>query len=122
MDTTTHIFETEREGDTIILIPIHDLSELEFAEIESAASSLLEWIELAQVKHVVIDFCKTDYFGSTALGFFTKMWKRVKSGAGRMALCNLSEHERDILKVTHLDKLWPIYNSRQKAVETVRNM
>jgi len=121
MDTTRLVFETERDGDTIILTPKHDLGELQFAEIESAASSVLEWIKLAQVKNVIIDFHKTDYFGSTALGFFTKLWKRVKIATGHMALCNVSEHEREILRITNLDRLWPICNSRDKAIEAVRN-
>jgi hypothetical protein len=29
------------------------------------------------IKNVVLDFHKTDYYGVTALGFFVKLWKKV---------------------------------------------
>lgn len=121
MTTTTKIFETERDGDTIILIPQCNLSELEYDNIESDAGSILEWIELSQVKHAVIDLNKTDYYGSTALGFFTKLWKRIKTRAGHMALCNVSAHEREILDITHLSRLWSICDSRDEAVRAVHD-
>jgi anti-anti-sigma factor len=68
---------------------------------------------------VVLDFRKTDYYGSTALGFFVKLWKRVRDRDGRMAFCGVSDHEREILRVTHLDGMWPICSSREEAVQAV---
>jgi anti-anti-sigma regulatory factor len=67
-----------------------------------------------------MDFCKTDYYGSTALGFFMKLWKRVKTQNGRMAFCNVSGHEKYILTVMNLDSLWPICSTRAEALAAVR--
>jgi hypothetical protein len=39
-----------------------------------------------------------------------------------MAFCNLSDHERDILQITHLDRLWPVYATRSEALEAVREL
>jgi hypothetical protein len=37
-----------------------------------------------------------------------------------MAFCGVSDHERDILKVTNLDGLWLICSSREEALKAVQ--
>jgi hypothetical protein len=36
-----------------------------------------------------------------------------------MAFCNVSAHEREILRATNLDQLWPICPSRSAALTAV---
>jgi hypothetical protein len=36
-----------------------------------------------------------------------------------LAFCNVSAHERELLTVTGLDTLWPIYPSREEAIRAV---
>jgi len=36
-----------------------------------------------------------------------------------MAFCNLSPHERDILAAVELDRLWPLCDSREEALQMV---
>jgi anti-anti-sigma factor len=57
---------------------------------------------------VVLDFSRTDFYGSTALASFVRLWKRASGHGGRMAFCCVSQHEREILAVTRLDSLWPV--------------
>ena len=116
---TTGAFEVEREGETVIVTPRMDLRELDYQEIEAGARDILRLLEDNAIKNVVLDFHKTDYYGSTALGFFVKLWKRIRDRDGRMAFAGLSEHEREILTVTHLDGLWPVCSSREEALKAV---
>ncbi len=107
-----NLFQMEREGDTLVVIPLVDLSELAFQEIEAGGRGLLELLDHTSVKNVIMDFYMTDYYGSSALGFFVKLWKRVSRCNGRMAFCNVSDYEKEILQTMRLDQLWPIYLSR----------
>ena len=115
------IFQVERAGETIVVIPLADLSELAYQEIAAGATEILELLDHAPVQNVVLDFCRTEYYGSTALGFFVKLWKRVSRRNGRMAFCNVSEHEKETLQIMKLDDLWPTYSSRREALEAVGN-
>jgi anti-anti-sigma factor len=117
--TAGAIFETEEQGDTVIVLPTADLRELDCQRIEAGASKIFELLTADPVKHVVLDFFRTDYYGSTALGLFLKLWKRVRDRQGGMAFCNVSEHERKILRVTKLDRLWPICTSRSEALQAL---
>jgi anti-anti-sigma factor len=118
--TAGGIFEIEQQDDTIIVVLAVDLRELEYQRIEEGARNILDLLNGTGIKHVVLDFHKTDYYGSTALGFFVKLWKRVRRRNGRMAFGNVSAHEKEILQITHLDHLWPICSSRIEALEAVR--
>lgn len=113
-------FEVERQGDVLIVTPTGDLRELDFAQIEAGAETILERIERETVRNVVVDFQGTDYYGSTALGVFVKLWKRLCCHGGKMAFCNLSRHEHEILEITRLNSLWPICRSREEALTAVR--
>ena len=114
------IFEVEHTGDTIIVVPVVDLRELNFLQLEAGAKRILDLLTSTGTKNVVMDFRKTDYYGSTALGFFVKLLKRVRERNGRMAFCNVSEHEKEILQITKLNQLWPICSSRIEALTAVR--
>jgi hypothetical protein len=63
---------------------------------------------------------KTGSYGSTALGFFVKRWKRGTGQNGRMAFCNVSDAEKEVLGITRLDRLWPVCPSRAEALEAVK--
>jgi anti-anti-sigma factor len=116
MATTNGVFEVEESGETLIITPQQDLSGLAFEGIEANGKAVLERLGREKFKNVVIDLHKTDYYGSSALGFFLKLWKRVRQQGGHMALCNISEHEKEILRVLKLDHLWSICASRQEAL------
>jgi anti-anti-sigma factor len=120
MATTKTLFELDQQGEILVITPTANLQELRYEEIEDAARDILQWLDRGQVKHVVLDFHQTDYYGSTALGFFIKLWKRVRSRNGNMAFCNVSNMEREILEVTKLSGLWPVCSSRAEALQAVR--
>lgn len=113
------VFEVEHVGETIVVMPTVDLRELDYQRIEEGAKSIFDLLSGSGVRNVVIDLARTDYYGSTALGFFLRLWKRVKTHGGHMALCNVSIHEREILEVTRLDHMWPICASRNEALRAV---
>jgi anti-anti-sigma factor len=114
------IFEIEQKDDTMIVVPNMDLRELAYKQIEEGARKVLDLLNGTDIKNVVLDFHKTDYYGSTALGLFVRVWKRVSRRNGRMVFCNVSEHEKEVLQITHLDQLWPVCSSRSEALAAVK--
>jgi stage II sporulation protein AA (anti-sigma F factor antagonist) len=119
MATATRLIEVERRGATLVLTPQQDLRELDYREIEAEGEELLRLADAPAVKNVVVDFSRTDYFGSTALGLLARLWKRVRARGGRLALCNVSAHESEIMEVAGLTSFWPIYPSQEDALAAV---
>jgi anti-anti-sigma factor len=113
------LFDIEREGDTLIVTPQANLRELAYPEIEEGAREVLALLESGAARNVIMDFHRTDYYGSSALEFFIRLWKRVRGRNGQLVFCRASSHELEVLKLINLDRLWPICRSRREALETV---
>lgn len=116
-----NIFAIDCSDDVIIVTPGGNLGEFVVSLVEQdAETTLTTFQEKHDCRHVIIDFCHTDYFGSSALGLFVRLWKRVRERGGRMALCNLSEHEIEVLKITRLNEFWPICKTLGEAKAIVQ--
>ncbi len=122
MAVISKFFAIERDGDLLVMIPQKDMRELDYDDIEADASQVSELVDKGEVKYVVIDFHKTDYFGSTAIGLFVKIWRRLREHDGELALCRLSKHQMDVLKATRLDSVWELCSSREEATVAVKKM
>lgn len=120
MTTAINICDVKRHEATVILTPTINLGELDYDEFEAAIEPSLEMLEGGDVRHVVIDFVHTDYFGSHTITSLLKLGKKVRSVGGKMALARTSLHEREILGAMALDKFWPTYSSREDAIEAVK--
>jgi anti-anti-sigma factor len=114
------LFDVERDGDILVVIPTSNLRESAYEALDEGAKRVFDLLAAEDIKGVVLDFHRTDYYGSTALGFFLRLWKRISSRGGHMAFCNVSEHEREILAVTRLDTLWPTCRTRLEALKAVK--
>ncbi|HLQ44731.1 MAG TPA: STAS domain-containing protein, partial [Planctomycetaceae bacterium] len=68
------------------------------------------------VPTVIFDLSQMVYFGSVFLALLLRCHKLVKSRGGELALCGVNTMGRELLRVTSLDTLWTIYNSREEAL------
>ena len=122
MTTAMSICDVERQEDIVILTPRVNLRELEYEDFEAAIAPTLKMLEGGSVRHVVVDFGHSDYFGSHTITSLLKLDKKTRTAGGRMALARMSLREREILEATALDTFWPMYSSREQATEAVRTL
>ncbi len=114
------IFSAECEGQTLIVSLLGNVSSLAEDEVRPELDALLEQLQQAELKHVVIDFEKVSYFGTTTLAAMHAIWRRVRDAHGKMVLCNLSTMGREILHVSGFHALWPIHTTREEALRAVK--
>src|SRR5258708_4599353 len=82
--------------------------------------SLIELADEAKQPLVVLDLSHTQFFGSSFIEVLFTLWKRLQSrGGGRFAICGLTPHCLDVLKITHLDTLWRLFPDRDEAVRSL---
>lgn len=117
MNGADRIFRIARQGQVVVVTPLRDLSEFEFQAIQG---ELREVAADPAARAVVVDFGRTDYLGSTALGMLGWLGQELKRRGGRLAFCNLSTHERDVFRVVGLAEFWPSFASLREAVAAVR--
>lgn len=113
------LFDTEARGEVLLVAAHEDVSGLAGHSRKEETDALLEQLAASGARHLVIDLEKVGYFGTHMLELMHVLWQKVRAGHGRMVLCNVSDVCREILGVSGFDTLWPIFNSREEALEAV---
>ncbi|HMB05033.1 MAG TPA: STAS domain-containing protein, partial [Isosphaeraceae bacterium] len=60
-----------------------------------------------------------DYFGSMFLALLLRCWKLVQMKGGEMVLAGVSDRAKELLRITSLDMVWPIYATRREAMDAL---
>jgi hypothetical protein len=86
MSQATAILEIEQKSEMLILKPVIELHDLDEWEMEEAVDELLERMDHSAVTDVFLDLHGTDVPHSQAPRLAVRMWKRVRSHGGSMAI------------------------------------
>lgn len=70
---------------------------------------------------VLADFTQVEYLDSTGIGFLIEIFTSVlNNAAGSFVLANLNRRVREVLELTRLANVMPIYSSEEAAFEALR--
>lgn len=70
---------------------------------------------------VVVDLSHTQFFGSSFIEALFRGWNKLKTRPEPMfVLCGLTSYCLEVLEVTNLNRLWPIYPDRESAVAALK--
>ncbi|MDP8264659.1 MAG: STAS domain-containing protein [Candidatus Aceula lacicola] len=68
-------------------------------------------------KKVVVDFSEVPYVDSSGLATLIEMFQRLKKIDGHLKLSHLDQKVKNIFEITKLNKLFEIYDLKEKAIE-----
>jgi anti-sigma B factor antagonist len=106
-----------RDGNVTVLELSSKCRLLEEVLLDAVGQELMQAAQAAVPPMVVIDLSRTEFFGSGFIEVLFRVWNRIQQKeGGRLALCALQPYCREVLEITHLDKLWPLYETRADAV------
>ena len=112
------LVEIEKRGD-ICLLRLHG----RFATGKDSGylRGKTDEIKNSNCSKVLADFSEVEYLDSTGIGFLIGIYTSVtKSPAGLFVLCNLNRRVREVLELTRLANVMPIYPSEEAASEALR--
>lgn len=112
-------FELEWHGSTVVIIPAANVEAMRWDLIEQAAEVVMGPLREQEVPMVVFDLSDVSYFGSVFLALLLRCHKFVKSRGGELVLAGASKMATELLRVTALDTLWAIYDTRDEALEAL---
>ena len=117
MTKSPMLVDFEQRGDVCIL-RLHG----RFATGQDSAYLRAKTDEIKNAGHskVLADFSQVSYIDSTGIGFLIGIYTSVlKNSQGRFALANLNRRVRDVLELTRLANVMPIYPSEVAALEAL---
>lgn len=107
----------ENEGGVTVVVFGAGQRRLDELGIEALGNQLIEIAQNANPPRVLLDMSVTEFFGSSFIEILFRVWKRLSDQPGaKFAISGLQEYCREVLEITHLDKLWPLYNTRKEAL------
>lgn len=112
-------FRLEWHGNAIVITPASNVESMNWELIEQAAEIVMAPLKKHHSPMVVVDLSEVNYFGSVFLALLLRCHTAVKSRSGEIVLCGCSKMARELLKITALDTLWAIYDTKEQALEAV---
>jgi anti-anti-sigma factor len=77
-------------------------------------------LKTAGYSKVLADFSQVSYIDSTGIGFLIGIYTSIlKNEKGRFVLANLNRRVRDVLELTRLANVIPIYPTEDTALEAL---
>jgi anti-sigma B factor antagonist len=104
---------TEKTGDDAYVIAL--AGEVDLYTAPEFKQQLLDIIGEG-AKEVVVDFSRTTFIDSTTLGVLVGGVKRLRPAGGRLSIVCSDRNITKIFEITGLDKVFPIYESREEAL------
>jgi anti-anti-sigma factor len=112
-------FTIERRGGLTVISATPALESVAAGLEEQAADLIFEPLRNDPEPTVVFDLSQVDYFGSVFLAVLLRCFKLVQAKGGTMALSGVSVRAKELLHLTSIDFVWPIYADRREAVEAL---
>ena len=91
------------------------IGEPEVSQVQQAVSNLLE-DDLK--KKIVVDLAKVKCVNSSGLGILIAFSASVKNGGGDLCLARMNDHVQSLFMVTHLVRIFRMYESLERAVSS----
>ncbi|MCH2211969.1 MAG: STAS domain-containing protein [Fuerstiella sp.] len=119
MSEVLESFDIEWHGNTVVVVPAASVESLQWDLVEQAADFVMESLANQEVPMVVFDLTQVGYFGSVFLALILRCHKFLKRRGGELVLCGANEMARELLKITALDTIWAIYDTRPEAMQAI---
>jgi anti-sigma B factor antagonist len=110
----------EHDGVTVIVLG-EQYDNLDQPVLEAASVELLEVARSVEPPIMIVDMGRTKFFGSAFLGTLFRVWRRLTTRGGNLSVCSATGPCADVLQVTQVDRLWDLFETREEAVESLKN-
>ncbi len=107
------IYKVDRQGEVVILtLTLNNITMHQNEELQKAFTTLLD----GGSKNIVLDLVNTYFISSIVIASLVFMLKRAREAGGDIVLCNIKDAVRKVLAITNLDKVFAVFDDRQKAI------
>lgn len=116
------VFDYDRCDNILIVQPHGNVTEFRDSDIRDAYNNTYRLITQDDVKHLLVDFSRMSYFGSTFVGMLIRLAKKIRLDGGEAVLCCLDENMKGMMKTlmllenTKTDFFWIPFDTSREAL------
>lgn len=71
------------------------------------------------ISGLVINFGKVDFIDSSGIGLIVSIFKTLQQRQAKLALCELSNKNKEIFNMTRLDKILSLFDTEAEAISSL---
>ncbi len=109
-----------RPLDRALVLELLDQRLVEAEQVQQLGVDMKKAIANCPLANVVVDFERTEFLSSAALGVLVEVHAVVQAKGGEMRIANLSGDLRKIFKLTRFDKLMKIHKTNEDAMKSFK--
>ncbi|EPY4003003.1 STAS domain-containing protein [Klebsiella pneumoniae] len=110
--------ELHTEQGVKIIVPL--VRRLDASVVQAFKQQVLEAID-PDTKNVLLDLSHVDFIDSSCLGALVSILKSV-NGQGELVLCSLNDTIKNLFKLTRMDRIFAIKETRQDALNAFTSL
>ena len=115
--TTSHSPNISVQNGVTVVEMTEEHKTLNESHVEAIGNCIMDLVEKADPPLMVIDLTQVEFFGSSFIEVLFRAWNKLSKREGSaFSICRLSIYCKEVVEVTHLDRLWKVYGTAQEAV------
>jgi anti-anti-sigma factor len=115
-----NIFDVRSDQEILIVSPKVDAGSFRYHELHREANSVRDLLTRPDVKHLILNLSRLEYFGSEFIGSLVSMAREIRNRRGQALICSANPTMLDVLKNMSLFKLWPYFETEEEAIAYLR--
>ncbi len=111
---------SREDGVTIVTLGT-EYQNLDEGDLNDVQEVLLQLASTAEPPLVALNLQHTKFFGSAFIELLFRTWSRLHNRTGgHFAICGLTPYCREVIEVTHLDRLWDVCETSEEAARLLQ--
>jgi len=112
-------FRFIQEENVSILILQPELNKVQWGEIDSIGTHVLNALASQPHPNVIVDLSELNYMGSAMVALIVRVWKATLAKKGKLSVVCPHAGVKEVLKLASLDKHWAITETQDEARKAV---
>jgi anti-anti-sigma factor len=108
-----------RQDGSVLVLALH--GKLVLGESSNVFRAAIEQLLKAGIQRIVLNFSGVPYADSAGIGALAVNFSTVKAAGGTLAMAEAPKAVADVMELTRLSQLIPLYASEQEAVRSLAN-
>ncbi len=113
------VFAANRAGATLVVTPLGDASEFHYGDVHVESNKVRRLLEGGSFRDLVVDLGETEVYSQVTFNVVVALSRIISNRGGQAVLCRASEKTRGMLQSMRLLDVWPLYDSRDDALQAV---
>ena len=107
--------ESSKNGKAAVLLLSGSLDAVSVQHLESACEQHLS----DGMRYFVLDMTSLEYVSSMGIRSFIVIGRKAKAQGGAVLLCGMKGFVKDVLDMTHVTSLFPLFDSTEAAIASL---